>query len=54
MPFENLAFLLPRQPMENLSQMSACLTEDGSPPPFGHEYNMVLSLILLIVGHQAT
>src|SRR5438132_10093671 len=39
MPFENLAFLLPRQPMENLSQMSACLTEDGFPPPFGHEYN---------------
>ena len=43
-PFENLAFLLPRQPMENLPQLAARLPEDGFPQPFRHEHNMVLAV----------
>ena len=46
MPFKNLAFLLPSQRVENLSQLTARLPEDHFPPPFGHEYNMVLAVPL--------
>jgi hypothetical protein len=37
MPFENLAFLLPRQSVENLPKLPAYLAEDGFPAPSGHE-----------------
>src|SRR5918995_3459476 len=46
MPFQNLAFLLPRQRMENLPQMPARLPEDCFPPPLGHEHNMILAVPL--------
>jgi hypothetical protein len=45
-PFENLAFLLPRQSMENLSQLTAGLPKDRFPPQFGHEHHMVLAVPL--------
>ena len=41
-PFKNLAFLLPRQSVENLPQLTAGLPEDCFPPPFGHEHHVVL------------
>ena len=42
--FENLAFLLVRQTVENWSQLTAGLPEDHFPPPLGHEYNVVLAV----------
>ena len=54
MPFQNLAFLLPRQRMENLPQMPARLPEDGFPPPLGYEHNMVLSLVCELSGRVHT
>ena len=44
MPFENLAFRLPCQPMENRPQMTARLPEDCFPPPFGYEHHMILAV----------
>src|SRR6202042_1957201 len=44
MPFENLAFLLPRRSVQNLSQLTTRLPEDCFPPPFGHKHNMVLAV----------
>jgi hypothetical protein len=43
MPFQNLAFFLPRQTMENLPELTAGLPEDRFPPPFGHEHYMLES-----------
>ena len=45
-PLHDLAFLLFRQCMENRSQLTANVPEDGFPPPFGHEDNMVLAVPL--------
>ena len=42
MPSQNQTFLLPCYPTENLSQMTARLSEDCFPPPFGHEHYMNL------------
>ena len=44
MPFENLAFLLPRQRVEYLPQLTAGLPEDCFPPPFGYENHVVLAV----------
>ena len=43
-PLHNLAFFLPGQSVENLSQMSARLPEDRLTPPLGHKHNMVLAV----------
>ena len=43
-PFENLAFLLPRQCMKNRSQLPTCLPKDGFPSALGHEHHMVLAV----------
>ena len=37
MPFENLAFLLPRQRVEDRTQLPARLSENRFPTPLGHE-----------------
>ena len=41
MPFDNLAFLLPGQRMENLSQMTTRLPEYYFAPSLGHEHNIL-------------
>ena len=44
MSLQNLTFFLPCQRMKDLPQMTARLPEDGFPPPFRHEHNMVLAV----------
>jgi hypothetical protein len=44
MPCKNLAFLLPRQRVEDLSQLATRLPEDHFPPPLGHEHNVILAV----------
>jgi hypothetical protein len=44
MPFENLAFLLPRQRVEDRTQLLTGLAEDDLPPPLGHEYHVILAV----------
>ncbi len=44
MSLHDLAFLLPRQRMENRTQLPARLPENGFPPPFGHEHYVVLAV----------
>ena len=44
MPFENLAFLLPRQCMEDRSQLLTGLPEDGFPSALGHKHYVVLAV----------
>jgi hypothetical protein len=42
MTFDNLAFLLPGQRVEDRTQLSARLPENGLPTPLGHENYVVL------------
>ena len=44
MPFENWAFLLPRQTMENWPQLTAGLPKDHFPPTFRHEHHVILAV----------
>jgi hypothetical protein len=44
MPFENLAFFLPRQRVEDRPPLPTGLAEDDLPSSFGHEYHMVLAV----------
>ena len=44
MPFQNLAFLLPRQRVETRPQLATGLAEDDFPPSFGHEYHVILAV----------
>ena len=44
MSFQNLAFLLSRQCMENRSQLPSRLSEDRLPSALGHEYHMILAV----------
>src|SRR6266567_6461694 len=51
MPFENLAFPLPCQPMENLTQLTTCLPEDRFPPSF---YNALSGKLTQRFGRDFT
>jgi hypothetical protein len=42
----HLAFLLLGQRVEDPTQLAADIPKDRFPPPFGHEYNMVLAVPL--------
>jgi hypothetical protein len=44
MPFENLAFFLPRQPVEDRPHLATGLAEDDFPPSIGHEYHVILAV----------
>ena len=44
MAFDNLALFLPRQGVEDRTQLPARLAEDGFPTPFGHEHDMILAV----------
>ena len=44
----DLAFLLFRQRVENRTQLTTDIPEDGFSPPLGHEYNMVLAVPLRV------
>ena len=44
MAFDNLAFLLPGQRVEDRAQLPARLPENGLPTPFGHENNVILAV----------
>jgi hypothetical protein len=43
-PLDNLALLLPSQRMDNRAQLLPRLAEDGFPPAFGYEHNMILAV----------
>jgi len=43
-PFENLAFFLPRQGMENLSQLAAHSSEYHLAPSLGDEHHVVFAV----------
>jgi hypothetical protein len=45
----DLTLLLPSQRMENRTQLSTDLAEDGLPPSFGHEHDVVLLLVCQVV-----
>ena len=44
MAFNNLAFLLPGQRVEDCTQLPACLPKNGLPAPLGHENYVVLAV----------
>jgi hypothetical protein len=44
MPFNDLALLLPSQRVKNRAQLPPRMAENGFPPPFGHEYNVILAV----------
>jgi hypothetical protein len=46
MPFNNLAFRLLRQRMEDPSQLLARFAEDYLPSSFGHKHHMILAVPL--------
>jgi hypothetical protein len=43
-PFQNLAFLLACQTVEDLPQLTTHLPKDGFPSPLGDEHDVVLAV----------